>query len=123
MQLLVNNAKFQVGSQRRKTAAFGARKHIISLFFFHYLIFFVQVSMARCLSAGSVFRLCFTFFSGCELLKENGVSDGVLAEFTKLAEELFLKLHNLKVPNGWMDKAIRDQLRKCGAPRMGLNAE
>ena len=59
MQLLVNNAKFRVGSQAGGTAPVGARKHIISLFFFHYLIFFVQVSMARCLSAGSVLSSMF----------------------------------------------------------------
>ena len=59
----------------------------------------------------------FYVFSWCELLKENDVSDCVLAEFAKLAElnygaaaslvvELFMKLHNIQVPNGWMDKAI-----------------
>ena len=74
------------------------------------------------------------FFSGCELLKEIGVTDYVFAEFTKLAAlnydaaaslvvELFLKLEHINRPSCWMDKAIRDQLRKCGAPRMGLNAE
>ena len=79
-----------------------------------------------------MFPLClssrFCVFSGCEVLKERGVTEGVLAKLIELAARGYDMAASLVVGvvtkshirnrNVWFDKAAKDKLQRI-APRMG----